>query len=60
VLKPSGSSWEVVEQRRKVDPKKIVPTPEDRSYAEWFAWAKRGGAPAGACHAAAQARSRPQ
>ena len=48
------SSWEVVEQRRKVDPKKVVPTPEDRSYAEWFAWAKRGGAPAGACHAAAQ------
>jgi len=43
-----------VEQRRKVDPKKVVPTPEDRSYAEWFAWAKRGGAPAGACHAAAQ------
>jgi hypothetical protein len=32
-----------------------VPSPEDRSYAEWFAWAKRGGAPAGACHAAAQA-----
>ena len=30
------------------------PTPEDRSYAEWFAWAKRGGAPASACHAAAQ------
>ena len=48
------SSWEVVEQRQKVDPKKVVPTPEDRSYAEWFAWAKRGGAPAGACHAAAQ------
>jgi hypothetical protein len=43
-----------VEQRQKVDPKKVVPTPEDRSYAEWFAWAKRGGAPAGACHAAAQ------
>lgn len=56
--KPAGtasrSSWEVVEQKRKVDPKKVVPTPEDRSYAEWFAWAKRGGAPAGACHAAAQ------
>lgn len=31
-----------------------MPTPEDRSYAEWFAWAKRGGAPASACHAAAQ------
>jgi hypothetical protein len=54
VLKPTRSSWEVVEQRQKVDPKKVVPTPEDRSYAEWFAWAKRGGAPAGACHAAAQ------
>ena len=35
-----------------------VPTPEDRSYAEWFAWAKRGGAPAAACHAAAQAAFR--
>ena len=32
----------------------MAPTAEDRSYAEWFAWAKRGGAPAGACHAAAQ------
>ncbi|HEY4914071.1 MAG TPA: hypothetical protein VIJ91_09150 [Candidatus Dormibacteraeota bacterium] len=50
----SKSSWEVVRQQPKVDPKKVVPTPEDRSYAEWFAWAKRGGAPAGACHAAAQ------
>lgn len=36
------------------DKTKEVPTPEDRSYAEWFAWAKRGGAPASACHAAAQ------
>jgi hypothetical protein len=44
----------VVEQKQKVDPAKVVPTPEDRSYAEWFAWAKRGGAPASACHAAAQ------
>ncbi|MGH7761803.1 MAG: hypothetical protein ACREOY_10385 [Candidatus Dormibacteraceae bacterium] len=43
-----------MEQKRKTDPKKVVPTPEDRSYAEWFAWAKRGGAPASACHAAAQ------
>jgi hypothetical protein len=33
----------------------LVPTPEDRSYAEWFTWAKRGGAPVSACHAAAQA-----
>ena len=32
----------------------VGPTAEDRSYAEWFAWAKRGGAPASACHAAAQ------
>ena len=53
---PSGtrSSWGVVDQKRRVDPAKVVPTPEDRSYAEWFAWAKRGGAPASACHAAAQ------
>jgi len=48
------SSWGVVDQKRRVDPAKVVPTPEDRSYAEWFAWAKRGGAPASACHAAAQ------
>lgn len=54
---PSASQWAVVEQKR-IDAQKIsrdVPSPEDRSYAEWFAWAKRGGAPAGACHAAAQA-----
>jgi hypothetical protein len=44
----------VVDQQQKVDSAKEVPTPEDRSYAEWFAWAKRGGAPASACHAAAQ------
>ena len=51
----SGSSaWAVVRQSGKIGPKKIVPTPEDRSYAEWFSWAKRGGAPASACHAAAQ------
>lgn len=48
------STWEVVQQKAKTDPKQIVPTPEDRSYAEWFSWAKRGGAPASACHAAAQ------
>ena len=48
------SSWEVVEQKQKSEPQRVVPTPEDRSYAEWFAWAKRGGAPASACHAAAQ------
>ncbi|HKV88997.1 MAG TPA: hypothetical protein VJT78_13460, partial [Candidatus Dormibacteraeota bacterium] len=48
------STWEVVEQKRKVEAAAAGPTPEDRSYAEWFAWAKRGGAPASACHAAAQ------
>ena len=47
------STWEVVEQRRLAE-KPQGPTAEDRSYAEWFAWAKRGGAPASACHAAAQ------
>ena len=31
-----------------------APTADDRAYAEWFAWAKRGGAKAQACHAAAQ------
>lgn len=51
------STWEVVEQPRKSGPHapaQVGPTAEDRSYAEWFAWAKRGGAPASACHAAAQ------
>lgn len=47
-----SSSWQVVEQQHKAA--EAGPSPEDRSYAEWFAWAKRGGAPAGACHAAAQ------
>jgi hypothetical protein len=46
-------SWEVVQQP-KSDKGPHGPTAEDRSYAEWFAWAKRGGAPASACHAAAQ------
>ena len=51
----SKSTWEVVEQQRKSAPHaKVGPTAEDRSYAEWFSWAKRGGAPASACHAAAQ------
>jgi hypothetical protein len=50
----SKSTWEVVEQKQKAGQAKVVPTPEDRSYAEWFSWAKRGGAPASACHAAAQ------
>ena len=46
----------MVEQKHvDVNIKREVPTPEDRSYAEWFAWAKRGGAPVNACHAAAQA-----
>jgi hypothetical protein len=46
-------TWEVVNQPH-VEKGSAGPTPEDRSYAEWFAWAKRGGAPASACHAAAQ------
>lgn len=50
----SKPAWEVVEQGPKAGPANEGPTPEDRSYAEWFAWAKRGGAPANACHAAAQ------
>jgi hypothetical protein len=51
----SKSTWEVVEQKQKASGQaNVVPTPEDRSYAEWFSWAKRGGAPASACHAAAQ------
>jgi hypothetical protein len=47
----------VVDQKRveEAQVSRVVPTPEDRSYAEWFAWAKRGGAPVNACHAAAQA-----
>ena len=50
------AAWQVVEQHGKTDksPRYTGPTAEDRSYAEWFAWAKRGGAPASACHAAAQ------
>jgi hypothetical protein len=54
---PSSSpAWQVVDQKHvDVNIKRVVPTPEDRSYAEWFAWAKRGGAPVSACHAAAQA-----
>ncbi len=46
-------AWQVVEQRAAARGP-VGPTAEDRSYAEWFAWAKRGGAPASACHAAAQ------
>jgi hypothetical protein len=53
----AAAGWEIVDQKRKDSGAHgaiSVPTPEDRSYAEWFAWAKRGGAPASACHAAAQ------
>jgi hypothetical protein len=46
----------VVEQKAvEHEIRRVVPSPEDRSYAEWFTWAKRGGAPVSACHAAAQA-----
>src|SRR2546428_832573 len=48
------STWEVVEQKSKSGPHAKVepgPTAEDRSYAECFAWAKRGGAPATSCPA---------
>jgi len=51
---PKTSSWEIVDQKRQAEPARQGPSPEDKSYAEWFAWAKRSGAPAGACHAAAQ------
>ena len=49
----SKPSWQVVQQAPAAKGPQ-GPTAEDRSYAEWFAWAKRGGAPASACHAAAQ------
>ena len=54
---PGQPTWQVVDQPRKSGPHapaQVGPTAEDRSYAEWFAWAKRGGAPASVCHAAAQ------
>jgi hypothetical protein len=54
--KPKTSSWEIV-QPKQTEPQKQAyagPSPEDKSYSEWFAWAKRSGAPASACHAAAQ------
>ena len=48
-------SWQVVEQKHfEVHITRAEPTADDRAYAEWFAWAKRGGAKAPACHAAAQ------
>jgi len=57
--RPAASTtgaWSVVEQK-PAGPDALVrrPSAEDKSYAEWFSWAKRGGAPAKACHAAAQA-----
>ena len=54
---PGQPTWQVVDQPRKSGPHapgQVGLTAEDRSYAEWFAWAKRGGAPASVCHAAAQ------
>jgi len=47
-------AWEIVQQEQAVEAAYSGPSAEDRSYAEWFAWAKRSGAPAQACHAAAQ------
>jgi hypothetical protein len=45
----------VVEQRHiDVNITRVVPTTDDKAYAEWFAWAKRGGAKSPACHSAAQ------
>ena len=45
----------MVEQRHvNVNITRVVPTTDDKAYAEWFAWAKRGGAKSPACHAAAQ------
>ena len=52
--KPPTASWEIVQQKQEAAPAFSGPSPEDKSYAEWFAWAKRSGAPASACHAAAQ------
>ena len=51
----TSSSWEIV-QPKDEHPKQAYagPSAEDKSYSEWFAWAKRSGAPASACHAAAQ------
>src|SRR5438094_164501 len=51
---PTKPAWEIVQQEQAAEPAYGGPSAEDRSYAEWFAWAKRSGAPAQACHAAAQ------
>ena len=48
-------SWQVVPQKHfEVAITRADPTSDDKAYAEWFAWARRGGAKAPACHAAAQ------
>ena len=54
--KGKSSSWEIVPPKVSDQQKTAYagPSAEDKSYAEWFAWAKRSGAPAAACHAAAQ------
>jgi hypothetical protein len=45
----------VVEQKRfEINITRPIPSADDKAYAEWFAWAKRGGAKAPACHSAAQ------
>src|SRR4029077_7629107 len=49
------ASWSVIPQKHvDVNITRQVPTNDDKAHAEWFAWAKRGGAKAPACHAAAQ------
>ena len=45
----------MVEQKRfEINITRPIPSADDKAYAEWFAWAKRGGAKAPACHSAAQ------
>jgi hypothetical protein len=45
----------VVDQKRfEINITRPIPSADDKAYAEWFAWAKRGGAKAPACHSAAQ------
>jgi len=49
------ASWSVIPQKHvDVNITRQIPTNDDKAYAEWFAWAKRGGAKAPACHSAAQ------
>ena len=54
--KGKTSSWEIVQPKQSEQQRQAYagPSPEDKSYSEWFAWAKRSGAPASACHSAAQ------